>query len=488
MYKTIVVVDTDDTELQSRFEKDPVLLIISFQRYLTDYPKLNEPKTRVINLCDTAHYLSKGYYCSLLAEARQHKVLPSVKTVNDLRDSGQDHADKLLFGTGLADILGDSPKELLVFFSWAEEERYQKLARKIFDIYPAPILKISLRREKNNILFKVKHCAFVELNAEEQLLFIQRLELFTTKTWRVPFSKKQHRWDMAILVNPDEPHPPSNKEAISRFIRAAAKVGIHAETITAQNMQQLSQFDALFIRETTAIDHHTYRMAIRAEQEGLVVIDDPTSILRCCNKVFLHDAFTYNHVPSLRTRVLASSTPQDIDEVESYFDYPMVLKLPQGSFSKGVYKINDRKELEAKLTQLFSNTALVLVQEYLYTDFDWRVGVLNGRAIYACRYHMAQNHWQIYNHDVKQNLSGAYETLPTFEIPKSVLDAAVKSANVIGKGLYGVDIKQKGHQVYVIEVNDNPNLDHPVEDAYLGNELYMLIMSEFARRLEQRGR
>ncbi|HEX4975762.1 MAG TPA: RimK-like ATPgrasp N-terminal domain-containing protein, partial [Pseudomonadales bacterium] len=93
MYKTIVVVDSDDTEIQSYFEKDPVLLVISFQRYLTDYPKLNEPKTRVINLCDTAHYLSKGYYCSLLAEARQHKVLPSVKTVNDLRDSGKDHAD-----------------------------------------------------------------------------------------------------------------------------------------------------------------------------------------------------------------------------------------------------------------------------------------------------------------------------------------------------------------------------------------------------------
>lgn len=488
MYKTIVVVDSDDTEIQSYFEKDPVLLVISFQRYLTDYPKLNEPKTRVINLCDTAHYLSKGYYCSLLAEARQHKVLPSVKTVNDLRDSGKDHADKLLFGAGLADDLNDSPKELLVFFSWVEDERYQKLARKIFEIYPAPILKISLRRENNNILFRVKHCAFVELNSAERQLFIQRLEIFTTKTWRMTFSKKQHRWDMAILVNPNERNPPSNKEAISRFIRAAAKVGIHAETVTAQNMQQLSQFDALFIRETTAIDHHTYRMAIRAEQEGLVVMDDPTSILRCCNKVFLHDAFTYNKVPSLRTHVVTGATSDDIDAIENAFAYPMVLKLPQGSFSKGVFKIDSREQLISKLNELFVTTALVLVQEFLYTDFDWRIGVLNGRAIYACRYHMAPNHWQIYNHARRENLCGAYKTLPTFEVPRAVLGAAVKAANVIGKGLYGVDIKQKGHQVYVIEVNDNPNLDHPVEDAYLGNELYMLIMSEFARRLEQRGR
>jgi glutathione synthase/RimK-type ligase-like ATP-grasp enzyme len=51
-----------------------------------------------------------------------------------------------------------------------------------------------------------------------------------------------------------------------------------------------------------------------------------------------------------------------------------------------------------------------------------------------------------------------------------------------------VDVKQNGDQVYVIEVNDNPNIDHDVEDRYLGSELYMLIMQEFANRLEQRGR
>lgn len=59
---------------------------------------------------------------------------------------------------------------------------------------------------------------------------------------------------------------------------------------------------------------------------------------------------------------------------------------------------------------------------------------------------------------------------------------------MIGNGLYGVDLKQKDSQVYVIEVNDNPSIDHRVEDRYLGNELYMQIMHEFARRLEQRGR
>jgi glutathione synthase/RimK-type ligase-like ATP-grasp enzyme len=40
----------------------------------------------------------------------------------------------------------------------------------------------------------------------------------------------------------------------------------------------------------------------------------------------------------------------------------------------------------------------------------------------------------------------------------------------------------------VIEVNDNPSIEQGVEDAFLGDELYMQIMGEFVRRLENRGR
>jgi glutathione synthase/RimK-type ligase-like ATP-grasp enzyme len=78
--------------------------------------------------------------------------------------------------------------------------------------------------------------------------------------------------------------------------------------------------------------------------------------------------------------------------------------------------------------------------------------------------------------------------MPTFEVPKPVLQAAIKAAKAVGDGLYGVDIKQVGNAVYVIEVNDNPSIDAGVEDKYLGKALYELIMQEFANRLEQRGR
>lgn len=126
----------------------------------------------------------------------------------------------------------------------------------------------------------------------------------------------------------------------------------------------------------------------------------------------------------------------------------------------------------------------MLVQEYLYTEFDWRIGILNNKAIYACRYYMVKDHWQIYQHGEQGSDSGGFSTIPTFEVPRRVLQAAIAATKPIGDGLYGVDVKEINGRGYVIEVNDNPSIERGVEDKYLGDELYMLIMAEFLRRMQ----
>jgi len=337
--------------------------------------------------------------------------------------------------------------------------------------------------------FLIENISPLELPDKEREAFNQSLRNFTEKVWRNP-KRRQYRWDMAILYDPDEEMGPSDGEAIQRFIRAAAKVGIEAEAIRSQDMANLAQYDALFIRETTSIDHPTYRLARKAEKEGLIVIDDPTSIMRCCNKIFLHDAFSYNKVHAPHTMVVADAAKATLERIENELAYPLVLKMPESSFSSGVFKVKDCGDLETNLQSMLEASSLALVQEYLYTEYDWRIGVLNGRAIYACKYFMARGHWQIYNHnsDQPRHQSGGFETIATFEVPRAVLKAALKACSLIGKGLYGVDIKQQDGQVYVIEVNDNPSIEHRIEDRYLGDELYMMIMQEFADRLEQRGR
>lgn len=482
MYNTLIILDDENN--------NDLLMgmpgVITFKKYLHDYPKLNEKKTRIINLCSTKRYLSKGYYCSLLAEARKHHVLPNVKAINEFRNT-----DNICYPINPHSIKldqGELPKECLVFFGETDDVRFQKIAKKLFYQYACPILKIRFDLLEQEECLQVEAFSYASLTLDLKQLFIKKLKEFSSGVWRSTNKGKKYRWDMAILISPEEKLPPSNREAIARFIKAASKYGIFAEAVSHLQIKNINQYDALFIRETTAINHHTYQLASLAEKNDLVVIDDPTSILRCCNKVYLHDAFSYQGVPSLKTEVVSDIREHTLNSLEENFNYPLILKMPESSFSKGVFKVNDREGLKSTLKDLLESSSLVLVQEYLYTNYDWRIGVLNNKVLYACRYYMANKHWQIYHHKNNSLSAGKFETIPTFEVPKSVLCAALKATSIIGSGLYGVDIKVHDNHAYVIEINDNPNIDYRVEDAYLGNELYMQIMGEFNRRLELRGR
>jgi glutathione synthase/RimK-type ligase-like ATP-grasp enzyme len=162
-----------------------------------------------------------------------------------------------------------------------------------------------------------------------------------------------------------------------------------------------------------------------------------------------------------------------------------VLKIPDGSFSRGVVKVEDPDELAKAAAHLFQSTALLIAQEFLYTEFDWRVGVLNRKPLYACKYFMSRGHWQIYNHSARGSArSGGFECLGIEDAPAEVVKLAVRGSTAIGNGLYGVDIKQTRDRTVLIEVNDNPSIDAGVEDAELGEDLYLQIMRELLRRME----
>tara|TARA_R110002167_G_scaffold128876_2_gene311508 strand:+ start:3296 stop:4762 length:1467 start_codon:yes stop_codon:yes gene_type:complete len=463
--------------------------VISFEDYL-NLPE-SKGRVRVINLCNSGRYLSPGYYCSLLAEAREHHVLPSLRVINDL-------SQRALYQLQLADIgeqlcsLSTAEEQTLrfrSFFGEVADSRLAMLSRSLFERFPCPLLEVELQQRNGQWQLKrLKLLSLSELKLDaDQDLFARTLEQFSTKMWRKPSTRKQSRYDLAILVDPEEKLPPSDNRALKRFIKAAAKLGIEAELIGRRDLMRIPEFDALFIRKTTAIDDYSYRFAKKAESEGLVVMDDSSSIMRCCNKVYLTDLLKRHKIPAPLTEIISSSAEARLSEVAVKLGFPIVLKIPDGSFSRGMAKVEDLDGLKLQAKVLLKQSALVLAQEFLYTEYDWRIGVLNNKPIFACRYFMAKNHWQIYNHGAAKVIAGGFDTLPTFEVPKEVLQVAMKASRLIGDGLYGIDIKQSGKKAVVIEVNDNPSIDSGIEDLYLGDELYLQIMHEFLRRLEMRG-
>ena len=469
--------------------------VLTFDQYL-QFSAPASSRVRVINLCQSARYLSRGYYCSLLAEARGHNVVPSVITLNDLSRKGLFSLQLEQLDVSVIHWLdaaiaptsdnreGAQEVRIRTYFGETSQPELKPVARALFDRFPCPILEVVFKRRKTWQIESMKPAAPVDLEEQEQDVFAGSLDRFSGMVWRKPRSRRNYRFDLAILVNPDEEMPPSDKEALKRFEKAGRKLGINVEQITRRDYMRLPEYDGLFIRETTAIDHHTYRFARKAEAEGLVVIDDPVSILRCTNKVYLADLLKNNKVPTPKTLILSKDQKDAVEQVISELGFPAVIKIPDGAFSRGVTKAEDEKSLREGLKELFKQSALVLAQEYMYTDYDWRIGVLGGRAIYACKYLMVKGHWQIYQHTESSSDSGGFETMPTYEVPRNVIQAALNSTRLIGNGLYGVDIKQSGNRVAVIEVNDNPSIDAGVEDLFLGGELYTLIMQEFLSRME----
>ena len=179
---------------------------------------------------------------------------------------------------------------------------------------------------------------------------------------------------------------------------------------------------------------------------------------------------------------------RSVEKTIAALGLPCILKLPDGSFSRGVHKVSTAEELESKALAMMNDSSLILAQEYMYTDFDWRIGVLDRQPLFACKYYMSQGHWQIYQHKEGGNFNaGGWETLDVMSVPRCVRETALRAANLIGDGLYGVDIKQQGNKAYVIEINDNPNIDRGIEDHVMGELIYERVMLEFLRRLQQRG-
>ncbi len=470
--------------------RHPGCLVVNNREFITRPELLGGRPARIINLSKDYSYLGYGYYCSLLAEARNLKVLPSVATILELREKSiyrhalpelDDLLRQQLRRLGLTPL---GPFVVNVFFGRTDDDRFKDLARRAFDLFRCPLLRLNITPDDDWRISSIRPMALGDLGLDQQLMFEQALEAYTRVAWRAPKAKAP-RYSLAILHNPQEKMPPSSARTLQKFVKIGEGLGLEVDLVEKKDYASLAEYDALFIRETTAIDHHTFRFAKKAENEGMVVIDDPTSILRCTNKVYLAELLRAHNIPTPKTVVLDNR--QVVETVEQELTYPVVLKIPDGSFSRGVIKVGDRAELIDGASRLLKESDVILAQQYIYTEFDWRIGILRGQPIYACQYFMSRNHWQVVKHEPGGRFTeGGSRTLAVEAAPPEVVSLALRAAELIGDGLYGVDLKQTAQGIYVIEINDNPSIDMGCEDAVLKDDLYRRILQEFIHRLDSR--
>jgi glutathione synthase/RimK-type ligase-like ATP-grasp enzyme len=268
---------------------------------------------------------------------------------------------------------------------------------------------------------------------------------------------------------------PREEAALQNFKSTAEKQGNDFQFLFREDISDVPKYDAVFIRATTDPLNTAYVVSKTAWELGLKVVDDPESITVCGNKIHQYALFEKYDVPRIPTVFLSKDElhHKKINEIFEKLGKPVVIKAPYTSFSKYVEKAACETSFRDVAKRFFKKSDVLAGQQFTPTAFDWRVGVLNNDVLYVCKYMIPKGRWK---HGAKLRgkstvVWGRTVSLHKEEMPPRLREVALKACSVVGKGLYGVDIKEVNGDFVVVEVNDNPSIyagyeDNKAKDLY----------------------
>jgi glutathione synthase/RimK-type ligase-like ATP-grasp enzyme len=276
---------------------------------------------------------------------------------------------------------------------------------------------------------------------------------------------------------------PREQGALQKFKQAAENSGNQFNFLFRENIEDIPNYDAVFIRATTDPLFTSYIVSKTAYEYGLRVIDDPESIKICANKIHQYALFEKYDVPRIPTMFLSKDDMhhKKITEIFDTLGKPVVIKAPYTSFSRYVEKAACETSFREVSKRFFKKSDVLAIQKFTPTSFDWRVGVLGNEILYVCKYMIPKGKWK---HGAKLRgkptvVWGRTVSLHKSDLPPRLREVALKACSVIGKGLYGVDLKEVNGDYVVVEVNDNPSIYAGYEDQ-MDSDIYQRIISYLA--------
>lgn len=285
-----------------------------------------------------------------------------------------------------------------------------------------------------------------------------------------------------VLTGGDPERAPSGSGSVKSLSRAFENVGIQTIIREIGDTRPV-RVDGAFIRTLTEVGGEAHRIAEEFELAGLPVLDRPASIVRGCDKVYQAMLFGLAGVPTPRT-ALVTAVAHAKSAQQRIGSWPVVVKDPKGSFCSGVTVAHTREELEAAVAKHCTNVGGAVLQGFVASEYDWRIGVLDQEILFAAKYWMAAGSWKIRDERLDGVRWGNCTPVPVGEVPTPVKQAALAASRATGAGLWGIDIKLVGDEAVVIEINDNPNIDDDVEAAIEVDRVWPRLAEWFALRIK----
>lgn len=186
------------------------------------------------------------------------------------------------------------------------------------------------------------------------------------------------------------------------------------------------------------------------ERLNVPCINSSMGIETVKDKLFSQQILSHKKLPVPKTMLM--KYPVDVNFITEQFDYPLVVKTLSGSLGKGVFMMENRKQLEdlSRIIEIANTNMNIIIQEMVIDSKgrDLRVFVIGGRVV-GCMLRKAKAD------DFRANYSagGSVEAYPLSPIIEWI---ALEATKTLGLDIAGVDLLFDGDSYKICEVNSSP--------------------------------
>ena len=186
------------------------------------------------------------------------------------------------------------------------------------------------------------------------------------------------------------------------------------------------------------------------ERMGVIVLNGSEAIDNVKDKLYTHQILAQSNLDIPKTMLLKH--PIDVKFVEKNIGFPVIVKTISGSYGKGVFIADGKKQLTQLITmyEITKKSYNIVIQEFIKDSYgkDLRVFVLNGKVI-GCMMR------QSLDDDFRANIMRGGEGIP-YQVNDKVEWIATEAAKVLDLDIAGVDLLFDNGGYKICEVNSSP--------------------------------
>jgi len=208
----------------------------------------------------------------------------------------------------------------------------------------------------------------------------------------------------------------------------------------------------VFPRTGSGTTYHIKAVIRHFERMGVPVINSSDSIDNVKDKLYSHQILAQSNLDIPNTMLLKH--PIDVDFVQKNIGFPAIIKTISGSYGRGVFLAETKKQLKQLLTmaELTKPGYNIIIQEFIKDTWgkDLRVLVVNN--IVGCMMRQSKDD------DFRANLTRGGEGFP-YEVNEKIEWLSIESSKALDLDISGVDLLFDGDGYKICEVNSNPGFE-----------------------------